>query len=221
MTLTLDNITRTLEIGADRYLANSLIISAFVAVLGVVVAYITAYMTARMPSKSSKMLHLVSIITLAIPGLVLGLSYMMFFNGTPIYGTLAILILVNIMHFFASPYLMMYNTFGKLNQNLEAVGATLGISRGRIILDVLIPQSKATIAEMFAYFFVNSMMTISAVSFLSTLSTQPLSLMITMFEAQMMLECAAFVSLLILAVNLLLKGGINLYKRNLRKKELA
>ena len=36
-----------------------------------------------------------------------------------------------------------------------------------------------------------------------------------------MLECAAFVSLLILAVNLLLKGGINLYKRNLRKKELA
>lgn len=221
MTLTLDNITRTMDIGAGRYLVNSLIIAACVSVIGVIIAYITAYMTARTKSKSSRMLHLISIITLAIPGLVLGLSYMMFFNGSFLYGTLAILILVNIMHFFASPYLMMYNTFGKLNINLEAVGATLGISRGRIILDVLIPQSKATIAEMFAYFFVNSMMTISAVSFLSTFSTQPLSLMITLFEAQMMLECAAFVSLLILIVNLLLKGGVNLYKRNLRKKELA
>lgn len=221
MSLTLDNITKTMDIGAGRYLANSLIIAVCVSVIGVVIAYITAYMTARVQSKSSKMLHLVSIITLAIPGLVLGLSYMIFFNGSFIYGTLAILILVNIMHFFASPYLMMYNTFGKLNQNLEAVGATLGISRGRIILDVLIPQSKATIAEMFAYFFVNSMMTISAVSFLSTFTTQPLSLMITLFEAQMMLESTAFVSLLILGVNLALKGGINLYKRNLRKKELA
>ena len=64
---------------------------------------------------------------------------------------------------------MMYNTFGKLNGNLEAVGQTLGISRMRIILNVLVPQSKSTIAEMFSYFFVNSMMTISAVSFLLSL----------------------------------------------------
>ena len=63
------------------------------------------------------------------------------------------------------------------------------------------------------------MMTISAVSFLSTLSVQPVSLMITMFEGQMMLECAAFVSLLILAVNLVIKGAVSLYKRILAKKE--
>ncbi|MEG2625270.1 MAG: ABC transporter permease subunit [Christensenella sp.] len=218
MTLTFNNVVRTMNIGADRYLMNSIIIALFVSIIGVAIAYITAYITARMSSKSSKALHLISIITLAVPGLVLGLSYVLFFNGTFIYGTLAILILVNIMHFFASPYLMIYNTFGKLNQNLEAVGQTLGISRGRIVLDVLIPQSRGTIAEMFAYFFVNSMMTISAVAFLSTLTTQPLSLMITMFEAQSLLECAAFVSILILAVNLILKGLVGLYKRNLKKR---
>ena len=71
------------------------------------------------------------------------------FKGSWIYGTMAILILVNLMHFFASPYLMMYNTLGKLSSNLRAVGSAMGISRLRIVLDVLLPQSRMTIAGMF------------------------------------------------------------------------
>lgn len=63
------------------------------------------------------------------------------------------MILVNIVHFFASPYLMIYNSLGKLNLNLEDVGLTLGIGRGRLILDVIIPQSVQTLVEMFTYFF--------------------------------------------------------------------
>ncbi|MDL2236573.1 ABC transporter permease subunit [Christensenellaceae bacterium OttesenSCG-928-K19] len=221
MSFTLDNITRTFNMQAGTYLANSLLIAVCVAAIGVVVAIVTAYLTARVPGRLPKSLHLFSITSLAIPGIVLGLSYVLFFKGSFIYGTLAILMLVNMVHFFASPYLMMYNAFSKMNKNLEAVGATLGVSRLRIILDVFLPQTKSTIAEMFSYFFVNSMMTISAVSFLATVSTRPLSLMITTFEAQMMLEGAAFVSLLILAINLLLKGGINLYKSRMQKKEAA
>lgn len=221
MSVTMNNIARAMDMNAGQFLINSILIAIGVSVVGVVVAYATSYLTARTHSPQSRVLHLMSVITLAIPGLVLGLSYVLFFKGTMIYGTLAILILVNLMHFFASPYLMMYNTFGKLNGNLEAVGQTLGISRMRIILNVLVPQSKSTIAEMFSYFFVNSMMTISAVSFLSVQATQPVSLMITMFEAQMMLECAAFVSILILTINVLLKGGIALYKRKISKEVVA
>lgn len=50
------------------------------------------------------------------------------------------------------------------------------------------------------------MMTISAVSFLANTSNKPVSLMINQFEAQMQLECAAVVSLMILLMNLLIKG---------------
>jgi iron(III) transport system permease protein len=77
----------------------------------------------------------------------------------------------------------------------------------------LVPQSKLTLMEMFTYFFVNSMMTISAVSFLATPSTRPISLMIPSFEATMMLECAAFVSLLILLVNLCISGFMGVVKK--------
>lgn len=217
---TFKNIIRAFQMQAGGFLLNSVVIAFCVSVFGVVISYAAAYCTARMKSKLSKLIHLMSITSLAIPGLVLGISYVLFFKGSFIYGTIAILVLVNMTHFIASPYLMAYNTLGKLNHNLEATGATLGVRRLRIIFDVLVPQSKATIAEMFVYFFVNSMMTISAVSFLANIRTQPISLMITIFESQMMLECTAFVSLVILAVNLLFKGIVYLYKRRLIKKDL-
>lgn len=213
MTLTLANIIRTIRMGGDRYLRNSLLISFLVSIIGVIIAFITAYMTARMKSKLSNLLHLVAITSLAIPGLVLGLSYVLMFKTSLIYGTIMILILVNLAHFIASPYLMIYNSFNKFNENLESVGHILGISRAHMIKDVFLPLSKTTIIEMFSYFFVNCMMTISAVSFLAKTSNKPISLMINQFEAQMQLECAAVVSLAILIINMSVKVTVYLVRR--------
>ena len=219
LSLSFRNIVRTMNMGAGRYLGNSLIIAVWVSVLGTALSWITAYFTARTAGKSSRLLHLVSITSLAIPGLVLGLSYVLFFKGSFFYGGLAMLILVNTIHFMASPYLMAYNSLGKLNSNLEDVGRTLGVGRFRIIRDVLIPQTKLTILEMFSYFFVNSMMTISAVSFLSTVRNRPVSLMITMFEAQLFLEGAAFVSILILGSNLIVKCAVYVITKIIKRRD--
>ncbi|MDR1179177.1 MAG: ABC transporter permease subunit [Spirochaetales bacterium] len=210
------NIEKTLRMGAGKYLVNSLLVALGTASLGTALSYIIAYFTARTPGKSSKVLHLVSITSLAIPGLVLGLSYVLFFKGSFIYGTLAMLILVNTIHFLASPYLMAYNSLGKLNMNLEDVGRTLGVPRFSILRDVLVPQTKLTIIEMFSYFFVNSMMTISAVSFLSTVYNKPVSLLMTEFEVQMHIEGSAFVSLLILGCNFMLKFLVYGLKRRFK-----
>ncbi len=218
ISFTLKNLENALRLKADIYLLNSIEIALFAAIIGVVISFITAYLTARMKTKTSKVLHLFAITSAAIPGVVLGLSYILVFKGSFIYGSLAILIMVNIIHFISSPYLMMYNSLSKLNENLENVGHTLGIRRIRIIWDVIIPQSKYTIAEMFSYFFVNSMMTISAVSFLSTTSNKPVSLMINQFEAQMQLEEAAFVSMAILLVNVFIKLIVYLIKRKSPKR---
>lgn len=205
MAFTLDHIRKTMNTGGLQYLGNSLFIALLTSVVGTVLAFGVGYFSSRSKGRMSRFLHMVAITALAIPGLVLGLSYMLFFKGTFLYATFAILILVNTMHFFASPYLMAYNSFSKINTNLEAVAQTLGITKLLLIKDVFIPQMAGTILEMFSYFFVNSMMTISAVSFLATASNKPLSLMINLFQAQMVVEGAAFVSLTILAVNLIVK----------------
>ena len=157
--------------------------------------------------------------------MVLGLSYVITFKTSFIYGTLIILILANTVHFFASPYLMTYNALSKVNENLENIGQVLNIPRYKIIFDVIIPQCKYTLLETFSYFFVNSMMTISAVSFLATRSNKPLSLLINQFEAFNMMESAAVVALLILFVNITMKTIIYLIKKigekqNVNKKSI-
>lgn len=206
MTFTFKHFKNVFSKNGGKYLTNSIIIALFTSIFGVSVAAATAYLTSRIKSKYTRALHLMAIVSLAIPGLVLGLAYVIVFKKSFVYGTIAILIMVNTVHFFASPYLMIYNAFGKLNENLEDVGHILGIKRAKIVFNVILPQSKYTILEMFSYFFVNSMMTISAVSFLSTPSNKPVSLLINQFETYNMMECAAVIALLILIINILMKG---------------
>ena len=89
-----------------------------------------------------------------------------------------------------------------------------------MIRDIFIPQTISTCLEMFSYFFVNSMMTISAVAFLANAANKPLALMINQFEAQTLLESSAFVSLLIWGVNLAVKGIVScIVQRFVRHKE--
>lgn len=196
-----------------NYILNSLIIAILTSIIGTIITYLTAYVTARIKGKLSKLIHILAIISLTIPGIVLGLSYTVSFNNSIIYNTFTILIIVNIIHFIASPYLMAYNAMQKINPNYEIVAKTCNISLFRIIKDVIIPSTKVTIREMFSYFFVNSMITISAVAFLFNTNTMPLSLMINNYKSNMMLGEAAIISLIILFFNVLVKGIIYLINR--------
>jgi iron(III) transport system permease protein len=71
---------------------------------------------------------------------------------------------------------------------------------------------------MYSYFFVNAMITISAVSFLINFRTMPLSLMIPQLESQSFIEGTALVSLLILVLNLVEKGIAFFAKRAVTKQ---
>jgi len=222
LSLTLDNITQAMDLGVRMYLKNSLAIAMLTSMIGVCLTYLTAFMTARNASQlSSRVLHLVSMISLAIPGVVLGLSYVLFYKGSFLYGGIAILVLVNITHFFANPYLMAYNSLQQFHSNLEDISTAMGISRFRMLKDVYIPCTKGTIVEMFSYLFVNSMVTISAVSFLANFRNMPLSLLIPQFDSQSLIEATAFISVVILLVNLIVKLLVYVVKRKLIKDHEA
>ena len=205
MSLTLAHYGTVIFKSGFRYLFNSLLIASVVAVGGVAVAYVDAYLTVRMKTKASRVLHLLTMTTMAVPGIVLGLSYVMVFKGSFIYNTFIILMLVNMVHMFATPYLMLYNTFGKLNENLEDVGTTLGIGRLRMIKDVIIPITQTTIWDAMAYFFAQCMKTITAVAFLWTSRTKPLALKMDEYNANVEVENVAVVTILILLINVLFK----------------
>jgi iron(III) transport system permease protein len=77
-----------------------------------------------------------------------------------------------------------------------------------------------TLFEMAVYFFVNSMMTISAVSLLAPPAPLPLSLQISRAESQIDIGMAATVSLLILLVNLAVRGAMALARRRAAQTQL-
>lgn len=218
MSFTWEHIVNTMNRGAGNFLLNSLLYAVLAALFGTVIAFFCAYLTARMKGKLSRVVHLMAMISMAIPGIVLGLAYLLFFHHSFLYGTIFIVVLVNSIHFFSSPYLMIYHTLSKLNESLEDVGLCLGIPKWRIILGVIVPKVAYTLLEMFVYFFVNSMMTISAISFLAPPAPKSLSLMINQFESQLLMESAAFVSLIILFVNVCLKGIVVVVKHFRQKK---
>ena len=213
MSFSLDTVKKLLRSGIGMYFVNSMAIALLTALVGTCLSYFSAYVAARSGKNlSNKVLHFISMLPLAIPGVVLGLSFVLTFHEMPLYSSIFILVLVNIVHFFASPYLLAYNSLTKLNPNLEDVAQSLGISRMQMLFRVFVPCTMSTIVEMYSYYFVNAMITISAVSFLANFRTMPLSLLIPQLESQSFVEGTALVSLLILIVNLTEKGVVFLIK---------
>jgi iron(III) transport system permease protein len=197
--------SNTHGVGLRAYIINSLTLALTTAFCGTCFAYTLGYMSVRKKGRAGKIVDLLALSTIAIPGLVLGIGYIFLFKGSNgfFYGTIAILVVVNIFHFLGSPYLLAKNCLSKINSEYEVIGETLGISKGKIIAKVLLPGSVSTLTEMFSYFFLNSMITISAVAFLCTYDNQPLSILITTYEKNSNYEMQSVISLIILAMNIL------------------
>ncbi len=185
---------------------NTVFIGLVTSLLGCVIAFFVAYLVVRANAgKVASFTHFLILLSMAVPGLALGVAYVLFFRGTYLYNTFSILIVVNIMHFIASPYLMAVNHFKQLNPNLESTAITLGASFKETMLDIIAPQSRKLLTDMFVYFFTNAMITISAISFLYNSITKTLSIQITNFNDIAYTEGAIVVSLVILVINVIVK----------------
>lgn len=66
---------------------------------------------------------------------------------------------------------MAKNSLSKMNPAWETTGNLLGDSWIRTIYRVILPNSASTVIEMFSYYFINSMVTISGIIFLVTAQT--------------------------------------------------
>ena len=109
----------------------------------------------------------IALVTNTIPGMVIGLAYLFCFSGTSLQNTFAILIICNMVHFFSTPYLMMKNSLSKMNASWETTAMLMGDNWTKTIIRVVTPNAVSTLLEVFSYYFVNAMVTISALIFLA------------------------------------------------------
>ena len=213
--------SNTYGVGLATYIWNSLSLAFLTALSGTCFAYLLGYLSVRKSGRMAKVVDLLALSTIAIPGLVLGIGFIFLFKETNgfFYGTILILVVVNIFHFLGSPYLLAKNCFSKINSEYEVIGETLGITKGKIIRHVLIPGSVSTLIQMFSYFFLNSMITISAVAFLCTYDNQPLSILITTYEKNSNYEMQSVISLIILFLNILARTVFSVISKLLSDAE--
>lgn len=196
---------------ADRSLIsvyeNSLLVAVLTALLGSLLTYGAALTTARskLPGKVKQVIENISLITNTIPGMVIGIAYMLIFSGTPLQNTLAIIIICNVIHFFSTPYLMIKNSLAKMNASWETTAMLMGDTWLKTIVRVVTPNAMGTILEVFSYYFVNAMVTVSAVIFIAGARTMVITTKIKELQYYTKFNEIFVLSLLILFTNLAAK----------------
>jgi iron(III) transport system permease protein len=158
---------------------NSLKMAGLTAVIGVVIIFLGAYLVEKGQSfpKLRSVFHMLAILPMAVPGLVLGLAYVFFFSRpenplSVIYGTLAILVVCTVVHFYTVSHLTMLTALKQIDKEFESVSASLHVPFYKTMLKVHVPICLPAISDVMMYLFVNAMTTVSAVVFLYSPDTK-------------------------------------------------
>lgn len=154
-------------------LGNTLKLGAMTAVLGTLLIVVLAYVQEKGRGFTilRQLLQLLAMLPLAVPGMVLGLGYIFFFNqpDNPLHslgGTLTLLTLCCVMHYYTVGHMTAITTLKQLPGELELVAISLRIPLWRAFWRVTLPTILPAVLEIFIYLFVNAMTTTSAVIFL-------------------------------------------------------
>ena len=129
-----------------------------------------AYLLARTEFRGRAMFEFVALLAFAIPGTVLGVSYILAFNVPPVELTGTGLIIVLCFMFRNLPVGVRAGTaaFKQLDKSLDEASLMLRASTAQTLFRVVLPLLKPALVAALVYSFVRAMTTVSAVIFLVT-----------------------------------------------------
>jgi iron(III) transport system permease protein len=183
---------------------NSLKVAAGTATLGTALVFISAYLLEKTrglaPVRTA--VRLLAMLPMAVPGLVLGLGYIFFFNepANPLnglYHTIALLIACTVVHFFTTGFLTAVTALKSLDAEFEAVSASLKVPFYKTFWRVTLPICTPALVDIARYFFINAMTTISAVVFLYSPDTKVAAIAILNLDEAGDIGAAAAMAVLI------------------------
>jgi iron(III) transport system permease protein len=188
---------------------NSLKLAFFTATGGTALVFVGSYLLEKMRGMDwlRPAVHLLALLPMAVPGLVLGLGYIFFFNApsNPLHGlyhTMTLLVLCTIVHFYTTGHLTAVTALKALDHEFEAVSASLKVPFYRTFWRVTLPICTPALIDISRYFFINAMTTISAVVFLYSPDTKVASIAILNLDEAGEPGAAAAMAVLIAATSL-------------------
>ncbi len=187
---------------------NSLQMAAGTALFGTLLVFAGAYLLEKtqraQPLRS--LLRLLAMLPMAVPGLVLGLGYIFFFNApanplNTLYHTLALMTICTVVHFYTTGHLTAVTALKSLDPEFEAVSASLKVPFFKTFWRVTLPICTPALVDIARYFFINAMTTISAVVFLYAPETKVAAIAILNLDEAGEAGAAAAMAVLIAAAN--------------------
>ncbi|MEP7029878.1 MAG: ABC transporter permease subunit [Pseudolabrys sp.] len=154
---------------------TTIYISLLAAALGTVLTFTLGVALQRLPRHIVKPIYFFCLLPAAVPGLVLGLSYIFAFNSpaTPLYllyGSAALIAICNAFHYWTQGFLTTMTGLRQVPPSLQETASCLGAGLPMVLRDVVVPYMAPTIVSVFFFLFMQSMVTLSAIIFLVTAS---------------------------------------------------
>ncbi|WP_373079771.1 putative 2-aminoethylphosphonate ABC transporter permease subunit [Fusobacterium varium] len=223
--------------GIEIFLKNSLILAVLSGIFGTFMTFMSAYLIEKKEKKTlkDKVIYFLSLVPLALPGMVIGISFIFFFNKSyftipflninimnpfnSIYKTIWIMVLANVIHFYSISFLTANTALKKLDREFERVSLSMGIPWYKTFSNVTFPMCIDSILEIFFYYFVNSMVTISALVFLYTSSLNLLSIAVINLDDTGEIAKASAMSIVILLTNIAVKIIYQIILKILQKRK--
>lgn len=205
---------------------NSIIMAGLSACIGTALIFMGSYMVEKFSGSNAMrgLLQFLSMMPMAIPGMVLGLAYIFFFNDPDnplgfIYGTMAILVISTITHLYTVSHLTSATALKQMDKEFESVTASLQQPFWRTLFSVSVPVCLPALAEVWLYIFVNAMTTVSAVVFLYSPDTSLASVAVLNMDDAGDIAPAAAMALMIFYTNVLVRVVHSFLSNQLIKRQ--
>ncbi|MCJ1657258.1 ABC transporter permease subunit [Staphylococcus sp. NRL 18/288] len=198
---------------------QSLFVAICTAIFGVIISMASAIIAVRTRIKGRRTMNVVSLIANTVPGMILGLSYLVFFKNSSIKNTFLIIIISIIVHYYTTPFLLAKNALEKLNPSWDISSSLMKDKWYETVFKVVVPNMKKTIIEMMNYYFINAMVTISGVIFLVATATQLVATEINQLQHFNRFIDIFILSILICITNIVVRGLASFVLYSQRKRE--
>ncbi|HZO39212.1 MAG TPA: putative 2-aminoethylphosphonate ABC transporter permease subunit [Methylomirabilota bacterium] len=187
---------------------NSIRLALLTSVIGTFVVFVGAYLVekARGFALGRGLFHFLAMLPMAVPGMVLGLAYIFFFNAPSnplnvLYRTMTILVINTVVHFYTVGHLTALTALRQMDPEFETVSASLKQPFYRTFWRVTVPVCLPSALDIGIYMFVNAMTTVSGVVFIYGPKTELASVSVLNMDDTGEIASAAAMAMMIFYTN--------------------
>jgi iron(III) transport system permease protein len=208
--LTLDNYSYVLfGYGlTQRAIANSLYLALVGATIGVVLAVLHGYFLNRGPVRWRGIADVVLSLPLGIPGIILGLGYLILALRTPLYSTLTIVLIAYVARFLPFATRTVSAMFQAVNPELEQSARSSGATWLQTMRYVLLPLLRPALVAAWLMLFVIFIRELGATILLYAQGTETISVALVILSERNF----GYVSALAVIQLVLLLGAFALFR---------